>query len=108
VQFKLVGAASEIEKGSNRDGVGARVILKSGQMQLLREVILGDGYGAQSTLRLHFGLGEHDDIDEIIVRWPRSGIEQRFENVAPNKLYEIKENQNELIEKVYRMNGAEG
>jgi hypothetical protein len=108
VQFKLVGAANEIAKGTNRDAVGARVILKSGQMQMVREVILGDGYAAQSTLRLHFGLGELDVVDEIIVRWPRSGIEQHFENVAPNKLYEIKENQNELIEKVYRIDGAEG
>ena len=102
VQFELVGAASDLEKGSNRDAVGARVILKSGNTQMVREVILGDGYGSQSMLRVHFGLGQTNQVEEVIVRWPRSGRVQTFKNVPVNRLYEIKEGQDVLIEKTYQ------
>ncbi|MDP6038121.1 MAG: CRTAC1 family protein [Candidatus Latescibacteria bacterium] len=108
VQFKLVGAAKEIENGTNHDAVGARVILRSGDMKMVREVMLGNDYGSQSTLRLHFGLGELNTIDELEVRWPCSGIVQRFENVSPNHRYEIKENRDELVEKTPGGSSVEG
>ena len=108
LQVKLVGAAGELENGTNRDAVGARVIVKVGDSQQVREVILGDGYGSQSMLRLHFGLDQVEQVDELIVRWPRSGIIQRFENVTPNRLYEIRENANELMEKTFETQGVEG
>ena len=43
---------------SNRDAVGARVTARVGKLLLTREVSAGDGYGCQSALRLHFGLGQ--------------------------------------------------
>src|SRR5262249_24786559 len=98
---KLIGAAGELASGTNRDAVGARVIIRANGIQQMREGILGDGYGSQSTLHLHFGLDKAAQADEMIVRWPRSGIEQRFEHVPANKCYEIKEGQNRLLEKPY-------
>jgi ASPIC and UnbV/FG-GAP-like repeat len=98
---KLIGVAKELANGTNRDAVGARVILRANGMQQMREVILGDGYGSQSTLHLHFGLDQAAQVDEMIVRWPRSGITQRFEHVAANRYYEIKEGQTQLVAKPY-------
>jgi hypothetical protein len=98
---KLIGAAGELEHGTNRDAVGARMIIRANGIQQLREVILGDGYGSQSTLHLHFGLDQAAQVDEIIVRWPRSGIMQRFEHVPANRYYEIKEGQTQLMAKPY-------
>ena len=98
---KLTGAAGDLDKGTNRDAVGARVIVRTGQGQQLREVILGDSYGSQSTLHLHFGLDRAAQADEVIVRWPRSGREQRFQNVAANRYYEVVEGQPELAAKPY-------
>ena len=98
---KLIGAAGDLENGSNRDAVGARVTLRIGDTQQIREVILGDSYGSQSTLRLHFGLNDAAYVDEMMVRWPRSGREQRFTNVAANGYYEIREGQTALVQKPY-------
>ncbi|MBT5829225.1 MAG: CRTAC1 family protein [Candidatus Latescibacteria bacterium] len=108
VEIKLIGAGGDLPKGSNRDAVGARAILRSGDMQMIREVILGDGYGAQSMLRLHFGLNDISQIDELVIRWPRSGIEQRFEGVLPNQFYEITEGQDQLVKKIYQVGGTDG
>ncbi|MBI3895883.1 MAG: CRTAC1 family protein [Acidobacteria bacterium] len=86
---------------SNRDAVGARITIHvKGQLQM-REVVLGDGYGSQNTLRQHFGLNEEGMVDEIIVKWPRSGITQRFQNIAANRIVEITEGSDTLAEKVY-------
>lgn len=98
---KLIGAAGELENGSNRDAVGARVTIRIGDTQQIREVILGDSYGSQSTLRLHFGLNDAAYVDEMMVRWPRSGREQRFTNVSANGYYEIQEGQTAFVQKPY-------
>lgn len=102
LQVKLVGAAEDMEKGTNRDAVGARVVIRAGGMMQMREVILGDGYGAQSMLRLHFGVNHVETVEEMVVRWPRSGIVQRFENVPVNRLYEIVEGKDVLVEKTVK------
>ena len=87
---------------SNRDAVGARVTIRvNGKLQM-REVVLGDGYGSQNTLRQHFGLGEDAVVDELRVRWPRSGIVQVFTNVATNRIVEITEGTDKLVEKHYQ------
>jgi hypothetical protein len=99
--IKLIGAAGDLENGSNRDAGGARVTLRSGDTQQLREVILGDSYGSQSTLRLHFGLNDVAYVDEMKVQWPRSGREQRFTDVPANGYYEIQEGQTALVQKPY-------
>jgi ASPIC and UnbV/FG-GAP-like repeat len=102
---KLIGAAGELANGTNRDAVGARVMVRANGIQQMREVILGDSYGSQSTLHLHFGLDQAAQVDEMIVRWPRSGIVQRFAPVTANRYYEIKEGQDQLLEKPYGTRG---
>lgn len=86
---------------SNRDGVGARVQIRARGKQQMREVVLGDGYGSQNSLRQYFGLHDAGAVDEMIVRWPRSGIVQRFERVKANRIVEVTEGRSELVEKSY-------
>lgn len=95
IAFELVGTKS------NRDAVGARVYIKVQGQPQMREVFLGDGYGSQNTMRQHFGLGEATAVDEVVVKWPRSGITQTFRNVAGNRILEITEGKDELVEKRY-------
>jgi hypothetical protein len=66
----------------------------------VREVVLGDGYGSQNALRLHFGLGGAAAADEVVVRWPRSGREQRFTAVAADRILLVEEGRDELVERV--------
>ena len=67
----------------------------------MREVVLGDGYGSQNSLRQHFGLGDAAAVDEMMVQWPRSGIVQKFQNVAANRIVQITEGSDALVEKKY-------
>ena len=86
---------------SNRDAVGARVTARVNGLLQMREVILGDGYGSQNSLRQYFGLDKASKVDELTVRWPRSGIVQTFRNVPGNRIIEITEGQDSLVEKHY-------
>jgi ASPIC/UnbV protein/VCBS repeat protein len=93
---------------SNRDAVGARVTVTAGGRRQVREVALGDGYGAQNSLRLHFGLGAATVADELAVRWPRSGLVQRFPAVAANRIVEVTEGRGRLVEKHYQRGASAG
>jgi hypothetical protein len=72
----------------------------------MREIALGDGYGSQNTLRQHFGLGDRTVVDELVVRWPKSGVTQTFRNVAADRILEITEGRNDLVEKHYAAPGG--
>ena len=73
-------------KRSNTSAIGARVTLRSGDMTLTREVLASRGYLSQSELPITFGLGKHDKIDSITVRWPgKDSGEERFTNVPIDK-----------------------
>jgi hypothetical protein len=91
---------------TNRDAVGARVYLKAGGAQQMREVALGDGYGSQNSLRQYFGLGDRTSVDELVVRWPKSGKTQTFRNVVAGRILQITEGRDELVEKRYTPAGG--
>jgi hypothetical protein len=75
---------------SNRDAIGAKVTVRVGDHQQTQEVRSGGGYISQSDFRLHFGLGKAIKADAVEIRWP-SGLVQRFENVAGNRVVKIRE-----------------
>ncbi|ELS00355.1 hypothetical protein,putative calcium-binding protein [Xenococcus sp. PCC 7305] len=87
IQFKLEGTTS------NRDAVGARVILTTpdGTSQL-REQNGGNHLFGQNSQRIHFGLGQNNQIENLRVEWP-SGATQEFSNVAINQILTITEGQ---------------
>jgi len=86
---------------SNRDAVGARVTVKVGEGLKTREVVAGDGYGSQNSLRLYFGLNHADTIQEMTVRWPASGITQTFHELSVNRIVEVTEGDDLVREKNY-------
>ena len=61
----------------NRDAVGARVevTLDDGARTLIKSLRAGDGFIAQSSKWLHFGLGDSRLIDRVVVRWPGGAVE---------------------------------
>src|SRR6187549_1298241 len=58
-------AVELVGTSTNRDAVGARVYARVGKARQMREVVLGDGYGSQNTLRQYFGLGDATQVDEL-------------------------------------------
>ncbi len=75
---------------SNRDAIGARVTLRTRDGAQIREVNGGNGYAAQSSRQVHFGLGSRRAADTIEIRWP-SGTVQRLEGVRGNQTLRITE-----------------
>ena len=75
---------------SNRDGIGARVKVVSGDLMQIDEVRSGASYISHNDLRLHFGLEKRTKIDLIEIRWP-SGAVDKLEGVGVNKLLVVKE-----------------
>jgi hypothetical protein len=94
-------AVETVGTKSNRDGIGTRITITIGGKLQMREVVCGDGYGSQNSLRMYFGLNDAQSVDELTVRWPRSGIVQKFKNVAGNRIVEVTEGKDQLVEKHY-------
>ena len=75
---------------SNRSGIGARVILRSGSRQQVGEVRSGSSYISQSDMRVHFGLGAERDIKSIEIHWP-SGLIESYPDVKVDSVITLKE-----------------
>jgi hypothetical protein len=84
ITMRLVGAKS------NRDGIGAKVAVVAGGRRQIAEVRSGGSYVSHNDMRLHFGLGDRDRVDEIEIRWP-SGIVERVEGLRANRFYQARE-----------------
>lgn len=63
IQVRLRGTPS------NRDGIGARVVVTAGDLTQIDEVHSGRSYQSDFGRRLHFGLGNRPAIGEIRVNW---------------------------------------
>jgi hypothetical protein len=77
---------------TNRDGIGARIKIVSGELTQIGEVYSGGSYLSQSDLRLAFGLGKRSKIDLIEIHWP-SGSVDKIVDAGVNKILTIKEGQ---------------
>jgi len=66
---------------SARDAIGTQVTLEIGTRKYVKQLTAGDGYQASNHRRLVFGLGDHQRIDRISVRWP-NGTTESFEEIA--------------------------
>jgi hypothetical protein len=75
---------------SNRDAVGALVTLYLGAEKMVRQVHAAGGYLSQSSLLLHFGLGDRTAIDRVDIRWP-SGLREKIDHPSINTLHHLTE-----------------
>jgi len=75
---------------SNRDGIGASVILEVSGVKQFREQNGGMHRISQNYQRLHFGLGGHDKVDRLTIKWP-SGIVQEVRDIGSNQIIKIRE-----------------
>jgi len=90
---------------SNRDGIGARVKVVSGDLKQIDEIRSGGSYLSQNDLRLHFGLEKRTKIDLIEVRWP-SGVVDKIAGAGVNKILTIKEGRGLIEQNDFRNRGG--
>jgi hypothetical protein len=81
----------------NRDAVGARVTVTAGDLKQIDEVHSGRGYQSHFGTRLHFGLGAHERVGKIEVRWP-GGFTEAWENVQPDQILTLTEGTGQAAE----------
>src|SRR5258708_14964434 len=86
VGFHLIGTKS------NRAAIGARVTIHAAGVMQFNEVRAGGSYLSQNDLRLHFGVGAADKMDDVEVSWP-SGRTDMLRDVATDFIYTITEGQ---------------
>ena len=84
VQFELEGTHS------NRSCIGASVTVRGGHVNTLRVVDGGSGFCSQNGRRLHFGLGEVDRLEEVVVRWP-DGRKQTLSDLGVDQVHHLVE-----------------
>jgi hypothetical protein len=86
VSFSLEGTIC------NRLALNAHVKVSAGDLVQTNEVISGGSYLSQSDLRLHFGLGAHDSIDQAEVDWP-DGKKETLTHLPADRFYIVREGQ---------------
>ncbi len=84
ISFQLEGVKS------NRLALNARVRATAGNLVQLGEVLSGGSYLSQNDLRIHFGLGDHQQVDKAEVLWPDGKVEI-LTNLAADHFYYVKE-----------------
>ena len=88
IALRFVGgndSADASPQFSNQNGFGTRVVVKTGDRQITREHLCGQGFSGQNSSTMTIGLGAATTIDQLSVTWP-SGIQQQFKDLAAGKL----------------------
>src|SRR5450432_3718270 len=84
---------------SNRSAIGAHIAVSFTEEGKKRTVYMdvnsGGSFGA-NPFRKEIGIGKAEIIDEMIIKWPTSGIVQVFKNVAPDQFIKITEGNNQV------------
>jgi hypothetical protein len=75
---------------SNRQGVGARLTVRTGTKRQIRDMRGGGGFLSSSSVPVAFGLGKAPIVDELTIRWP-SGIIQSLKDVPVNRTIRVVE-----------------
>jgi tetratricopeptide (TPR) repeat protein len=74
ISFRLTGTKS------NRDAVGAKIIVESRLGRQTRTIRCGSGFLSQHTKEVFFGLGEVQSTVKATIEWP-SGVTQKLEDL---------------------------
>ncbi len=90
VKINTIGMDHVEPNRSNRNGIGARVVLTTSNGIQIRDVRSGEGFEFMSSLTTHFGIGSETSIDNITIYWP-SGVVDSIDNPEINTTHNIVE-----------------
>jgi enediyne biosynthesis protein E4 len=79
-----------VGRRSNRDGIGARITVRTGALSQVREVKRTLSIYSASDPRAHFGLADAAKADLVRVEWP-SGKVDEFRDVPAGRHYRVDE-----------------
>jgi hypothetical protein len=82
--------------GSNADGIGARVYVRTtsedgvSEIIQVQEVRAGSSYLSMDSIDLEFGVGLSTIVDEVLIYWP-SGVVQTLTDLEVDQIHTIVE-----------------
>ncbi len=76
----------------NSFAIGGRAYVHCGDSTFMREVVCGQDEWVQFPYRLHFGLGEIQTIDSVVVLWPTQPQKRDvYKDLLANNIYTLTE-----------------
>jgi hypothetical protein len=84
ISFQLEGVKCD------RLALNARVRATAGDLVQLGELESGGSYLSQHDLRIHFGLGGHEQLDKAEVLWPDGKVDT-LTNLVADRFYSVRE-----------------
>lgn len=75
---------------SNRDAIGAKLVIKTDKQTKLRNVVGGGSYLSQNPYYVHWGLPKGESLESVEIIWP-SGIKQTVKDLPANSRTLIRE-----------------
>ena len=74
--------------GKNTRGIGTKAWATTGDLTQYLELNGNRGFLSTSQHMFHFGLGEHDTVDELLIVWPDNSY-QTLKNIQANQRIQI-------------------
>ena len=71
--------------------IGASVTVEAGGHRWRRDLASGESFLSAHDPRLHFGLGDIDRVDRVVVRWS-DGTETVLSGVSPGRILRVRKN----------------
>jgi hypothetical protein len=78
------------ESSHRASTAGLQAEIQYGQRRSVQQLVFGDSYRSQHALTLHFGLGNVDDVESVIFRWP-GGRQLTIRHPQLNRYHSIPE-----------------
>ena len=88
LQFRFVGTQS------NRNGIGVKVSIKQGELELVQQLPGGTSYCSSLQPVLVFGMGKSAEPCQVSITWP-SGRHENISNVTVNQFITVFESNTE-------------
>ena len=85
IQVRLIGTKS------NRDAIGARLVIHTSQGDLFRYVTGGGSYLSQSAYTVHAGIPAGAELKGITVYWPSGKVSETQGTTGLNQMYNLLE-----------------
>ena len=95
VRTRLPSPLDPADPRCDRDALGAEVTVEAGGRRWVRPVHAANSYLCSSDPRAHFGLGPHDRVERITVRWPDGSVEA-FAGTAADRIVDVRRGQGVL------------
>jgi len=90
-ELKLIGDGLTTNSNAIGSLVKLNTTINSSNYTQVRDVTSQSGSGSHNDLRVHFGLGDANDIETLTIKWLGSGATSTYSDLPSNKIMHAKQ-----------------